>query len=202
MKGTKWVYKGVVKWQVENKVMEKNISWSMEVIDSFQTNDILIAKIKGHPDDMAWYKEGKMPSERAIIWDGKNYYEIQYGKTYDELVEIYNKSKNDFLSLLNSNNLILPIPLKEGKSWGDEDLPPREDSMYCWIVFEISKKKIKAKGINPRKFIKSYLIAYRTLPDHTFIEYGEGIGILRYEYGHHGTVSECDMKLVEFKKGK
>jgi hypothetical protein len=62
MKGTKWFYKGVVKWQVENKVMEKNISWSMEVIDSFQTNDILIAKIKGHPDDMAWYKEGKMPS--------------------------------------------------------------------------------------------------------------------------------------------
>ncbi len=69
----------------------------MEVVENFETNEIIIAKVKGHPDDLAWYEEGKNPSERVIIWDGKDYYEIQYSKSYNELIEMYKNNKEDFL---------------------------------------------------------------------------------------------------------
>ncbi len=100
------------------------------------------------------------------------------------------------------DNIILSFPLEEGKIWGSDDSFPRDDSMYCWVLEEVGNKKLKIKGLKSKKLVKVFLISYGTLPDHIFIEYAEGIGIIRYEYGHHGTVSECNMKLAEFIKGK
>jgi len=42
-------------------------------------------------------------------------------------------------------------------------------------------------------------MAYRSNPDHTFIEFAPSIGITGYVYGHHGTVASADVTLVALK---
>lgn len=69
----------------------------------------------------------------------------------------------------------------------------------------ISSKAVRSalkniKGRQSEKEGVKYLLARRTGPDHTFIEFMPGVGILRYTYGHHGTGAEADLRLVEFQK--
>jgi hypothetical protein len=48
--------------------------------------------------------------------------------------------------------------------------------------------------------VDSYSLAYRTLPDDTKIDFVPGVGIVTYEYHHHGTVADTEVKLVEFHR--
>jgi len=36
------------------------------------------------------------------------------------------------------------------------------------------------------------------MPDDTTVELAQGIGVLRYEYHHHGTTADTELRLVEF----
>lgn len=193
-KGTTWAYRGPVEWQVGTEVKKRVIFWTMEVIDIVEAGGVLAARIKGHPDDMIWYEESKAASQRTILWNGTNYY-----STSTSLMN----GVSGLLSSVSDENLILPFPLERGIQWGNEDLPPRDDWMYSWVVEKIEEKKLPGiKGVDPDKLVRTVLVTYRCLGSHEFIEYAEGIGIIRYQFGHHGTVSECDMKLVEFRPGK
>lgn len=54
------------------------------------------------------------------------------------------------------------------------------------------------KGISPSEELTSYEFSMRSIGDHQFATYTIGVGLTSYVYGHHGSVSEVDMKLVEF----
>jgi hypothetical protein len=41
-----------------------------------------------------------------------------------------------------------------------------------------------------------------TLPDFSMIQFIQGVGISRYVYSHNGTVSEVDVRLVEYHAGE
>jgi hypothetical protein len=45
------------------------------------------------------------------------------------------------------------------------------------------------------------LLRYATNPDDTEMEVSPGIGVLSYEYHHHGTVANASLTLVEFHSG-
>jgi hypothetical protein len=53
------------------------------------------------------------------------------------------------------------------------------------------------KGLPPRS-AEVFLLQYITNPDGTEMEVSPGIGILSYQYHHHGTVAETSLTLVEF----
>jgi len=39
------------------------------------------------------------------------------------------------------------------------------------------------------------------VPGYEIIEFVPGVGITRYTFFHHGTVSETDLRLIEYHKG-
>lgn len=43
----------------------------------------------------------------------------------------------------------------------------------------------------------SHSLRYQTTPDHSNLTFTTGLGIVFYEYRHHGTAGNCAMKLVE-----
>jgi hypothetical protein len=51
------------------------------------------------------------------------------------------------------------------------------------------------------KSATAYPLAFRTNPDDTEVEIVAGIGIVRYEYHHHGKVADTELALVEFHSG-
>jgi hypothetical protein len=42
-----------------------------------------------------------------------------------------------------------------------------------------------------------YRSIYRTNPDHVIVDFVPKLGVVRYVYEHHGTVSSVDVKLVK-----
>jgi hypothetical protein len=75
----------------------------------------------------------------------------------------------------------------------------RPDSSYCWFVKE--EKEVFYKeidGVEDDVKRKQFSIMNRTMPEHQIIEFTPDIGITRFIYQHHGTVSDVDVKLIEY----
>jgi hypothetical protein len=93
------------------------------------------------------------------------------------------------------------LPLAQGKKFCSPDEANRDDGMYCWVAegpVQVSLDGIK--GL-PAKMATAYTLAYRTNPDDSEAELAPGIGIIHYEYHHHGTIADTELKLVEFHAG-
>jgi hypothetical protein len=65
--GAYWVYEGIVKWTKGTEVIEKTVTWKMEVVEVVERDHVTGYLLKGHPDDLAWYEEGKERGEHVII---------------------------------------------------------------------------------------------------------------------------------------
>ena len=77
----------------------------------------------------------------------------------------------------------------------------RDDRMYEWVVDDEQRIRLPhVAGISGKKVFTRYTLMYRTNPDHQIVEFLPSIGITRYIYQHHGTVSEVDVRLIDFRK--
>ena len=91
-----------------------------------------------------------------------------------------------------------PIPLDQGTPWVYE--ANRADGWYCWRVEAREVKPIRVEGVPRAKGEVVFTVAFRTNPSHELFEIVPGIGIVRYEFEHHGTVASSDVRLIEFKR--
>jgi len=86
--------------------------------------------------------------------------------------------------------------------FGDVESVRRDDAHYCWVVATQETKELaEIKGF-PGRSAEVSVLRYITNPDDTKIEISPGIGILAYQYHHHGTVAETSLSLVEFHPGQ
>jgi hypothetical protein len=61
-------------------------------------------------------------------------------------------------------------------------------------------QRLELKGLSSADYFSVWTVAYRTCPDHQVIDIAPGVGIIRLECDHHGTVACEDVRLVEFKR--
>jgi len=208
VKGNYWVYRGETKFLVRNPATEKNepktevLTWRMEVVDTITHNLLFAALIKGAPHDLAWYEPGKARGDYLIVRVGTATYYLYSGET---ALEAWAKIKDETQSLVDlddTGELFLDAPLMDGKVFGG-DFHNLLRGRYCWVVegeTPFNPKRFPAAGklVNPRDFT----LTYRTNPDHVFIDFVPGLGIVGYQYGHHGTLSETNLALIEFGTAK
>jgi len=198
--GAYWIYKGNVRWTVINssEVAEQEITWKMEVKRVIQRNDIFGYEMLGAPWDLAWYEQGKEPSEYGIIQAGGNFY-----RTSIEAVRRL-EDENDFLGdLVNEYDIFLDVPLISGKKFCDLDSLTRSDGMYCWVVGDAIQGNVKdIKGLASSDALFEFPIYNGTNPDHSIMHFIPGVGISGYEYHHHGTVSDVEVRLIKCYSGE
>jgi hypothetical protein len=198
--GAYWIYAGNVKWTIpgSSDVVEKEIRWKMEVVRVTQRNNIAGYEMLGAPWDLAWYEEGKEPSEYGIIQAGGKFY-----RTSIDTVRRLSDEDDLLLALVEEGEIFLDIPLLSGKKFCDTDSLTRADGLYCWVVGEANQADTTGiNGINSENKFLAYPISYRTTPDNSMFEFIPEIGISHYTYGHHGTVSEVDVRLIEYHSGE
>ena len=207
-KGTFWIYRGETKFLVKNPDVGKNepkaevLTWRMEVVDTVARDRLFAALIKGAPFDLGWYKPGKERGDYLIVRAGTAAYYLLTGK---EALDAWAKIKDASQSLFEIGQLgevLIDAPLMEGKVYGG-DVGNLASGRYCWIVEgerEFNPKRFPAAGklVNPHDFT----LAYRTNPDHQILDFVPGLGIVGFQYVHHGTLSETDLGLIEFGKAK
>lgn len=199
-KGAYWLYQGEATWESgSGRQSTGQINWRMEVLDSFDRPGFSATMLKGHPSDLAWYTPDTQPQESLLVQIGMRFYFVS-GPGVPALwhaleqAEFVDKAK----VLVDESDLWLTYPVKPGDKFCDPELPPRDDSMYCWSVDkEVPADLATVKGVPAGKF-REFKLAFRTNPDDQEMGLVPGIGIVSYDYNHHGTVAETHVRLVEY----
>jgi hypothetical protein len=196
VKGNTWTYEGAVSWTLKNSdsVKSKQIKWITKVLDVYSSGNNETALLSGFVFDLAWYDPDDSIQFTVIVRRGPDVYVIP-GKNRMDAENIFRQSQqSDFVP--DKDDIFLSLPLAEGKKWGGDTT--RSDGMYCWTVVSDSIKSIKIRNLSSDVPRKSFTLWYRTNPDHSIVEIVPEVGIVRYVYEHHGTVSSADVHLVEF----
>ena len=109
---------------------------------------------------------------------------------------------SDLDSHLNLESLFLDLPLHQGMCFGRDPEGKRNDVFYCWAIEQPTTGLIKnVRGIPSNKQFTTFTVSYRANTDHTYVDFVPGIGITSFVFGHHGTVSEVAVNLVEYNPG-
>lgn len=203
--GTAWTYQGIVKWADARtgRAHEKDVTWKMEVVETFERREVMAAHVKGFPSDLMWYSEDRPPGDYLIVGvSGYKFYLLQEPLVQPALKKL--RDPNDSLQgLVQEPQLFLDFPLIVGKEFGETEMLTRtSDGLYRWWVEEEKENDLgKIQGLSLAGKVHVYTISYRALTDHTFLDFVSSVGITRYVSGHHGTLSEVDVKLVEYHAG-
>jgi hypothetical protein len=174
--GATWTYEGTVTWAgPDGEPIEKQVTWPMQVVETIDRGQWVGFVIKGFPGDLPWSEGEAQPGDWLIVReDGRRYY---LSRATPELIAAFRAGQPGTPA---ADDLFLETPLVDGQRICHGD-----DTRYCWDV-------AAATG-------GAFTLAYRTLPDHTMIEFLPGKGITAYTYGHHGTLSDVDVRLVTYR---
>jgi hypothetical protein len=199
LEGSYWVYSGTVKWEISGEVKQETLTWRMEVIEATAREGVVAGyALRGHPSDLAWYEEGREPSVYAIVQVGVD----RFYKTSIDALERIRDEGDSLGALIHEGELFLELPLFTGKRFCEAEYISRLDGWYCWVVGPMEEVTLEGVvGASSLGTVSAYSVRSFTLPDHVIVEFVPGVGITRYEYVHHGTVSEVDVRLIEYRPG-
>jgi hypothetical protein len=200
--GTYWIYRGTVRWTHDiNRVSATKVTWKTELRKVFRRGKLLAAVVNGFPSDMDWSDGNPTPTDSLVIRSGMDDYYLIDSDMAQQSVKTLVDSGAPLERFLNDDAVFLRLPLKKGKKFCDPDGMAREDGMYCWVVSSVDPISLKAvKGLAPG-MREAYEIRYVTNPDDISYKFVPGVGIISYDYHHHGTVADTELKLVEFHPG-
>jgi hypothetical protein len=197
--GTYWVYQGTLRWyDYENdKAAGGNVHWKMTVERVIRRKGVVAAIVTGFPADLDWAAGASEPKPWLIL-ENENHQIF-----YENLGPDYDLSKLEgddhvFDRFMVEDNYFLQWPLHQGAKFCGEEAEKRDDGMYCWVVAAATTKKLEPVKGMPGGDQSVFQLQYRTLPDDTTVEVIPGIGLLSYQYHHHGTVADTELQLVEF----
>ena len=198
--GTYWVYEGTVRWTPSgsSQVLEKSVRWRMEVVATFDRRSVVAAQIRRHPLDLAWYEEGRAPREYLIVQVWQDRYYLLQGKRVAEAQRQLTSNEEQMIDLVEEHELFLEFPLVAHRTFGETNQLTRHDQFYCWVVGDPRTERLTGiRGIRPDPR-QIWEVSQRTVGSFESFDFAPGVGFIRYRFHHSGTVSEFDVRLVEF----
>ena len=201
--GTWWLYRGTVEWFDfdTGKRATTNASIKMQVEKVMQKPEFTLAVISGFPGDLDWSNGHVDPKPLLLIETSRHEIfldEIPPDFDYSKLASKLEKEAPFLDKILSEDNLLFRWPLKKGMKFGDAESVHRPDDRYCWVVATQRREILKAiKGVPPKP-LEVFLLQYVTNPEDTQMELSPGIGIISYQYHHHGSIADTSLALVEF----
>lgn len=201
--GTYWVYQGFVRSSVQGSETGKTtrVTWKTSVARAIQRDGLTIAVVKGMPGDLDWSEGNATPKLSIVVRtaDAK-FYLIEGDEAKSAIAELDNPQYS-WQQVPIDDDWFLQLPLAEGGKFCDADGMKRDDGEYCWVTGEAHPVSLAGvKGIQPEKRV-AYGVAYRTNPDDMEFDFVPGIGMVTYEYHHHGTIADTQLHLIEFHDG-
>ncbi len=204
-KGTYWVYRGTVGYfdARSQKSVETPVEWRTQVTATVRRGNLRAAVINGFPADLDWSDGSPERKDSLIVQEDENkFYLVNFADAQNAMREVQDPGKS-LGEIVSDDDLILDFPLAKGKKFGcDAEAMQREDSEYCWMVDSAHQTSLNdVKGITHERRT-AYTLRYVTNPDDTTLDFVLGIGTTAYQYHHHGTEADTELKLVEFHLGE
>jgi len=201
--GATWLYRGTVTWynQETQKKETNSVSITMKIESVIQKPEFTIAVISGFPADLDWSSGEVEPTPSLLIETKKHEIYLDPLPPDFDYAKLA-KDASELSKLLSEDNLLFRWPLKKGMKFGDAETAKREDDRYCWVVATQRAQSLEGIQGLPSLRAEIFLLQYVTNPDDTELELSPGIGIISYQYHHHGSVADTSLKLVEFHPGQ
>jgi hypothetical protein len=201
--GTYWVYQGTVRYWVKGLENGKiaDVTWTTSVTRATHRDGMTIAVIKGMPGDVDWSEGSATPSLSIVIrTEDAKFYLLEGDEAKSAIAELDNLHYS-WQQVPIDEDWFLQLPLAEGKKFCDADGMKRDDSLDCWVTGPAHQVPlVGVKGVQSWQHV-AYRVEYATLPDDMEFDFVPGIGMVTYEYHHHGTIADTELHLVEFHDG-
>ena len=187
--GNTWVYKGKHDYTLpnSNKVVSTNVTLSMTVLRAYRFPHLILAELNAWPFDQVW--ENDSAQRCALVFVGSKVYKIHDPASINRISQT-----GDASGALSDEDILFEFPLCKGVQFGDVKVLGREDTFYVWHVEE--EYDIASNLSQESK--RAYRMAMRTNPDHAVMTFQPHVGIIEYEYEHHGTVEKLSLVLSQF----
>jgi hypothetical protein len=199
--GRIWTYVGRVRWTPpgSERLVEREVTWPVEVVDLVERGPVRAIFLRGHPDDLIWFEEGRTPGDHAIVRvEGDGLWHVE-GERVEELRRHLADSTHSFVDLLREGEKFLDLPLRVGSRACGPDQVAREDGFYCWIVESVKTADTGSVEGMPPGDRAAYRLALRTIGEHRLVDLVPGVGIVGYVFSHHGSVSDVELRLAEVR---
>lgn len=198
--GTEWVYRGLVRSPEEDSTVGKvtGVTWKMSVVRTVERDGVVAAIVSGFPSDLNWSEGQAKPQISLLLRTGDAKFYLHSEWNTQSVLDQLDSPKYPLRELADAVDWILQLPLAEGRKFCDQQAMKREDREYCWVTGPPHPADLRGvKGLAPGTRT-AYEITYVTNPDDTEFEFVTGVGITSYQYHHHGTIAETELRLVEF----
>lgn len=195
--GWAWSYAGTAIWSGGNGAHTDSgpVSWTMTIVGVRDAGDVRLGLVRGFVSQLAWYEPGTRPRLSLLVCRGSQLFALEPAS--DTAAQRAYAHWSD--SLLQQAELRLDLPLHDGQLFGQT--PPRDDQLYGWAVTALpSEGRLPLPARCGRSGAPRFELSYRSLPDHTFVEWQPGLGITRYTYGHHGTPASAKVRLTDCRR--
>ncbi len=196
LKGATWTYEGVVKWDDKGKTQQKTMTWKIQVTDKIERADGIVGYVlKGNVHDLAFYAADKKPGDYLLLAKANRVYQITLIDT--KPIERVKDKQDALADWMDDESVVYDFPLAANKKFGPAQFVAQGDK-YVWTVAEAKPTKLAGiKGITPADATE-YTLNYKSNPDWQNLYYVPNVGITRWVYHHNGTVSDVDVKLIEY----
>ena len=179
--GDVWTYDAEVEWTLKgtNKTMNAKLPWTTKVVDAVEGPHGRAVVVRDFPFHLAWLDpaEPREPAFDVIVVRPEGLWIDTDTASHDDARERAGRAAAGETV----GNQVLQFPLREKACITSDDDPDRpRNGSYCWYL------SLQDSSANAR----AWHLEYRTLPDHEFLDFIEGVGFTEYTYGHHGTVDE------------
>lgn len=187
--GNTWVYQGRHDYTIpnSNKVDSKKVTLSMKVLKVHKFPHLVLAEISAWPFDQIW--DNNSEERCALVFVGNKVYRIQEPDIIKRISQT-----GDAFGTLTDEDILFEFPLFKDAGFGESKSLGREDMFYAWHVVE----EYDIASSFSHKSGRAYRLAMRTYPDHALLTFQPNVGIIEFEYEHHGTVEKLSLTLSQF----
>ena len=182
MVGAKWIYHVTLDTGIGKDTFHREAQVTESIIGASSYKSVMIyhVEVLNHPvDEFFDYQES-----RYFLQIGGVVYEAWTPQQAHDLID-------GKITL----QPMLVFPMATGDSWGNLlENQPAEPGWYSWLV-----EAVEPVETSTGTFEACYRLSQRTLPDHQFRWICPGVGMTRYEYGHHGSLHNEIWMLEDFR---
>jgi hypothetical protein len=188
--GYEWIYHGTRLWTTAGASTSDSgaVTWTMILLRNRVVPGGRLALVSGFISEIAWSEPSTRPRLSLLACQGNATLHFEFFSD-SEAERLFARWED---TTVTPTDTLLLEPLREEAMWGNT--PLREDQMYSWVVHQLDAPPATPAGCSATG--PAYELALRTMPDHQFVVWMGGAGVVAYQYGHHGTPAAADVHLT------
>ena len=212
--GTFWIYEcGTSRKEFHSPPVQQSLSWKMEILESLRQHDLVIALLRGHPDDLPGAREPQAGYYLIVAVRNTEFYLVAPPRS-QELFQRLKQTQPPWAPLVQGQGrLFLELPLIPGRGFPTEEAAdaksgPHRPGFDSWLVLKRMRLRVQGLKSNvPLDSAEQYSLSYGLNKSEKKVDFVPGVGITEYDYHGYSGVPPAHTewkglcKLIQFHRG-